>query len=347
MNRNNLKGYWLDDDFLSFIKGHSAFEATYRDGRQFSIEIDRVGNNLFPIGEDEKYLIIKHENQTITMDLNEYFITKHSRYRDRFYGNHFYLGNFFNDIMQQLAIYGECYYAIDWDTRKIENRSYQLPYDLRYLRTSTMSVIKNEEGKIVGYKQKYSPFTKLSFDPDEKKKKEFSFNNEEIFFTKYPMDSIAPVKKSMPFLKPILKFWDFGLDRSEGTTYPQIKRLNVVWAGQQRYSDQKRKYAMARAKVRNNFHYLLNIDDLTITEYYDIFLVTRYKKELNKVRQYFVDEFNKQILEVWATKNSVTPAPNLEVIGFMTDEQIDYYFNKYKNKELIAKEFIDKVVNIT
>lgn len=345
MKRNNLKGYWLEDEFLSLVKGHTAFEATYRDGRQFFVEIDRVGNNLFPIGEDEKYLFIRHSNSVVEKDLNEYFISQHSRYRDRLYGNHFHLGNFFNDIMQQLAIYGECYYAIDWDVKQIEDRTYHLPTDLRYLRTSTMSVKKNDNGSIVGYKQQYSPFAKLSYDPDEKKTRRFNFKKDEVFYTIYPLERVHPVKKSMSLLKPILRFWDFGLDRGESNVHPQSKRFNVVWAGQQRYSDQKRKYALTRAKVRRNFHYLLNIDDLTITEYYDIFLVTRYKKELNEVRQYFIDEFNKQVFTAFTHKNTLEQIPRLELIGFMTNDQIDEYFEKYKRKEVTSKEFINKIVN--
>lgn len=344
--RSNRKGYWLEDEFLSLIKGYSAFEATYKDGRQFSIEIDRVGNNLFPIKqEDDRLFVIKHNDEVLQNDLNDYFISRFNRYRGRLYGDHFRLGNLFNDLMQLLVIYGECFHALDWEEKQIDTRNYILPSDFRYLRPSTMFIKKDNKGSIVGYKQRYSPFTKLSYNPNEKKVRRFDFKKDEIFYVRYPLESVHPVKKSMYLLKTILRFWDFMLDRSESNVHPQNKKLNVVWAGQQQYSEQKRKYALARAKVRKNFHYLLNINDLTMTEYYDIFWVARYKKELNKVRNYFVEEFNKQVFIPFARKNSIRESPQLELRGFMTNEKIENYFSKYRVKEITSDEFIEKVVN--
>jgi hypothetical protein len=345
MNKKpNLKGYWLDDDFLSFIKGYGAFKSTYRDARKFSIELDRVGNNLFQIGNDEKYLTITYPNNTIQQDLNLYFIAEYGRYRDKLYGNHFHLGNLFNDLMQMLAMYGKDFCALDWEEKDIEGRKYWLPSAFRYLSVATMSVRKDQKGNVDGYIQRYSPFTKsYSYDPSEKLTRKFDFKKEEIFFVKYPLDDIHPVKKSMHLLKPILEFWDFGLDRSESWS-GKPQRLKVAIASQQRYSEEKRKYALARAEVRRNFHYLLNIDDLTITEYYDIFLVRKYKKELNVVRNYFVEQFNQQIMVPFAAKNSLE-VPQLVLSGFMTNDEIDSFFDRYVKREITSKMFIDGVVN--
>lgn len=345
MNRQNKKGYWFKDPFFSLLKGFFAFEATYRDARKFSIEIDRVGSNMFPLGEDEKYLVITHSDKLIEKDLNDYFVNKFRRYRGRLYGDHFYLGNFFKDIMQQLVISGEVFYAVDWADTTIEVRHYQLPDNLRYLSTSATFVKRDATGKVIGYKQRFSPFADLPPSyTDERQKRSFDFNKDEVFHVTYPMENTQPVKKSMRLLKPILKFWDFGVQQSASWN-PKYKELSVIRAGQLKYSDQKRKYALARAKVRKNFHYLLNVDDLTITEYYDIYLVREYKTELNLARRYFINQFNEQILVPFAQKNGLSEAPKLNVVGFMTDEQIDSYFQKYRNQEISSKEFIEEVVN--
>lgn len=345
MNRNKLKGYWLEDNFLSRIKGYVKFKSTYRDARKFSIEIDRVGSNLFHLGNDNEFFNISHPDTTVQQDLNAYFIDDYRRYRDKLYGNHFHLGNLFNDLMQMLAMYGKDFRALDWEEKDIEGRKYWLPSDFRYLNVATMSARKNNQGEIEGYIQQYSPFAKsYSYDPAEKLVRRFEFNKDEIFFVEYPLEEIHPVKRSMHLLKPILEFWDFGLDRSASWSgNPQ--KLKVAVAGQKRYSEAKRKYALARAEVRRNFHYLLNIDDLTITEYYDIFLVRRYKTELNIARNYFVEQFNKQIMVPLATKNKLTETPQLVLTGFMPNEEIDTYFEMYKSQEITSKEFIDVVVN--
>lgn len=346
MNRRlNLKGYWIEDDFLSFIKGYKAFKSTYRDARKFSIEIDRVGNNLFQIGHDDKYLAITHPDNTVQRDLNLYFTAEYGRYRDKLYGNHFHLGNLFNDLMQMLAMYGKDFCALDWEEKDIEGKKYCLPSDFRYLSVATMSAKRDQKGEVTGYVQQYSPFAKsYSYDPSEKLKKKFVFEKEEVFFVEYPLDDTHPVKKSMHLLKPILEFWDFGLDRSESWS-GKPQRLKVAVASQKRYSDEKRKYALARAEVRRNFHYLLNIDDLTITEYYYIFLVRRNKKELNIVRNYFVEQFNQQIMAPFAIKNKLVEVPQLALKQFMTNKEIDFIFDMYMKREITSKMFIDEVVN--
>lgn len=345
MNRQNKKGYWFKDPLISFLKGFFRFEKTYRDARKFSIEIDRVGNNMFPLGEDEKYLVITHSDKVVEQDLNTYFISKFRRYRDRLYGDHFYMGNFFNDIMQQLVMDGEAFYAVDWADTSIEDRQYQLPDDFRYLSTTATYVKKDETGAIIGYKQRFSPLADLPPSyTGERQKRSFDFSKDEVFHTTYPMDHIPPVNKSMHLLKPILKFWDFGVQQSASWN-PKYKELSIIRAGQLKYSDQKRKYALARAEVRKNFHYLLNYDDLTITEYYDLFILRQYKVDLDKARQYFIDQFNDQILATFAQKNNLDESPKLKLIGFMTTEEMEALFQKYDNHEITADEFSTEIKN--
>ncbi len=102
---------------------------------------------------------------------------------------------------------------------------------------------------------------------------------------------------------------------------------------------------MARAKVRRNFHYLFDLNDLSLTEYYDVYSVARYKKELNKTRNYLVQEFNRQVFKPFAKKNKINPHPELKLQGFLSDNQIDDYLEKYRKDEIDLKEFIEQVIN--
>lgn len=343
-NQQNKKGYWFRDPFWSLLKGFFQFEETHRDARKFSIEIDRVGNNMFRIGEDEKFLKVTHSNKVIEDDLNSYFVDRSRRYRESLYGQHFHLGNLFNDIMQQLVIYGEVYYSIDWTEVDIEGRKYKLPSDFRYLSTSATSIFKNKKGKILGYKQSFSPFTDLPPSyTNNRQHRSFNFKKNEVFHLIYPLENTHPVKKSMYLLKPILRFWDFTVEQSASWN-SKNKDLNILRAGQMIYSEQKRKYALARAMVKKNFHYLLNTDDLMITEYYDAYVVVRYLKDLNASRKYFIDQFNEQVLIPFAKKNKIIEIPTLTAFNFISDEEIDDYFKKYKSGKVSHKEFIEKMI---
>jgi len=344
---NKKKGYWFDDEFQSFIKGFYSYKSTYRDARKLSIEIDRVSNNLFAERRraDRRYFLVEHTNPVLVNDLTDYFLEDYSRHRGKLYGQYFSLTGFFSGIMHHLLVYGDCFSALDWEKKTIEDRNYILPSDFRYLSNSSMSVLRSSKGIINGYKQRYSFFSRVRHDSTIEKVNEFNFRKDEIFYTIYPLDKEHPVKKSLGLLKPILKFWDYMLEEAEANAQTADHRLDLEIARFQRYSEQKRSYALARAKVRKNFHYLLDLDNLTITEYYDIYWVTRYKKELNQVREYFVEEFNNQILVPFAKKNKISPAPQLKLQGFMTNDEIDIYFENYKNKTINSKEFIEEVVN--
>lgn len=345
--QNNRKGYWFEDEFRSFVKGFYAYKSTYRDVRKLSIEIDRVSNNLFAERRraDRKYFLIKHINPVIANDLNDYFLEDHNQHRDKLYGQYFSLTGFFSGIMHNLAVYGDCFSALDWEKKTIEDRKYILPSGFRYLNNSSMLVFRSPSGFIKGYKQKYSLFSRVRNDPTIEKVRDFNFRKDEVFYTVYPLDKDHPVKKSMGLLKTVLRFWDYMLEEAEANAQTSDYRLDLEMARFQRHSEQRRKYAIARAKIRKNFHYLLELEYLTITEYYDIYWVTRYKRELNQVRDYFVEEFNNQILVPFAKRNKISPAPVLKLQGFMTSAEIDGYFENFKNKSINAKEFIENVVN--
>ena len=186
---------------------------------------------------------------------------------------------------------------------------------------------------------------KKAFYPTIEKVSEFEFAADEILHALYPLDEEQPVKKSMHLLKPIQKFWNYTIEEAESRANTSSHRLELEKARFTSLSDQRRKYGLARAKVRKNFHWLLDLYDLSITEYYDIYLVTRYRKELNKTREYLINEFNNQVFKPLAKKNKITPYPKLKLRGFLTDTQIEEYFEKYRNGEIDIKEFIDKVVN--
>lgn len=344
---DDKKGYWFDDKFKSFIKGYTYFQSTYKDARKFSIEIDGVSNNLFPGGsDDEKFFIIKHCDPNIQTKLNEYFIERHNRAREDLFGNSFDLSGFFNSCIHRSVTLGESFDAIDWETKNIGTESFVLPSRLRYLNNSTMKVKKNKRNIITAYKQQYSFLAKFFEHSSRHKINDFNFNCDEVFYTKYPLEKIWPVKKSMRLIKPILKFWELGLKQSEYNASQNTKRLDLLIASQKCYSREKRNFILTRAKIRRNFHYLLNVDDnmLEITEYFDIYMVTKYKKELNLVREYLVQAFNDQILKPFSIKNNIEQIPRLELISFLDNKELDLYFDKYKNKEITAEEFTDKVI---
>ncbi|OQB06298.1 MAG: hypothetical protein BWY19_00289 [bacterium ADurb.Bin212] len=336
---NSKKGSWLTDKYLASINNHLKYEEAYTDSQKFWVEVDRLGNCLFPVtrtGEDKSFLQIKHPDANVSEVLNNYFISRNHR----IYGDHFSLQDFIGGLLQQLTIYGRSFYVIDWERKVIGGKSYILPGDFRYLSPSTMICEYNKDRAVKSFSQKYSFWGRLLDKNLPHKRCDFLKND--ILFLEYPLGREHPMEKSLKLIPALLSFWSFGLSQSESNLKTKSHRLDLELARNRLYSKEMRKHALTRAQARKNFHWLLNIDEINITEYYDIFLITRYKKELNKFRQYFIGEFTNQVLKVLAKKNRIK-FPTLELTGLISDEEIDREFQRYHLKKISAEQFIEHV----
>ena len=363
-NKNifDKKGSSVDDPFLSYIKGYSKLETVSHDSMSLFNETMFVRGALFPLRDvpvsdrpgyvthERNYFSFECENPEIKIDLENYFVSKHSQYRDHLYSNGDDIGGFLEMIAYQLIVTGVSFYRTHWDEVDIENNKYVLPVDFDYLRDSTME-IKKRNGHIFEYLQKYSIITYFFTDKnyfkgydDKKIPRKVRFLPEEVFYCKYPLSNESPAKDSLKYLKQTKKFWKFGLDKARGGADPNDHMLSVEKTRYLTYADENRKYDLAKSKIRTIFHYLTEGNNLKMTQYYDVYRVIRYKKFLNTMRSYLVHAFNKQIMEVVAKKNSLDAVPKLKYDGFLTNKELDAAFDAYKNGELSFDNLIETTI---
>lgn len=355
-------GSSIDDSFLSYIKGYSKLETVSRDSMSLFNETMFVRGALFPlrdipvsdrpgyVAHERNYFSFECENQDIKNDLENYFISKHSYYRDHLYSNGDDIGGFLEMIAYQLMVTGVSFYRTYWDEVDIKNNKYMLPVDFDYLRDSTMK-IKKINGCITEYLQKYSIityyFTNKNYFKgygDKEIPRKVSFLPEEVFYCKYPISNDSPTKASLKYLKQTKKFWDFGLDKARSGADPDDHMLSVEKTRYVSYTDENRKYDLAKSKIRTIFHHLTEGSNLKMTQYYDVYRVIRYKKFLNTMRSYLVHEFNKQIMEVVAKKNNFDSVPKLRYDGFLTNKELDASFDAYKKGELSFDDLIETTI---
>lgn len=356
------KGYVFDDPLLGYIKGYDQLEMASRNGMELSIEVDAIRYALFPLRDvpvpdrpgyvthERNYFGIECDDPTLKRDLEMYFTDEHSFYRDDLYGQGDSVGGFLEDIAWQLLITGDEFYMIEWGEIDIKNKKYHFPVDFEYLRNETMKV-RRKRGEIIGYSQKYSLFTYLKekrFKNWEEKEKprSFEFEKDEVIYCQYPFAKKSPTAQSLKYLRPIKKFWQFGIDQSRSGVEVESHYLPLERARYTTYASEKRKYDIARAKVRTIFNYLMDTNGPQMTQYYDIYTVIRYKKYLNDFRDYLVHEFNEQVLAVVAKKNSFASAPKLVYNGFISNAELDEALQGYKDGTLTFDDIIQKVIKM-
>lgn len=110
----------------------------------------------------------------------------------------------------------------------------------------------------------------------------------------YPLDTVSPVQKYKGFLKKIDRFLKFTTEYTEGGAFLMPRSLGVEIARFRKYPEEQRKDNLNRAVVKHGF--FMPIQNLQITRYFDYHTVTRYIAAKYRLRQYAIEEFNKQIL---------------------------------------------------
>lgn len=354
------KGYVFDDPFLGFIKGDDRLEAATRNAMELGNEVDAIRYALFPyqdvpvadrpgyITHERNYFGIDCNDPVLKKDLEAYFIDKHSRYRDGLYGQGDSVGGFLEGIARQLVITGDEFRMIEWDEVDIKGKKYQFPVDFEYLRNETMKIIRKKD-VIVGYRQKYSLFTyfkekKFKDWEDKEKPRSFEFERDEVIYCKYPFAAKSPTAQSIKYLHPIKRFWQFGLDQARSGVEVESYYLPLEKARYTTYAKEKRKYDLARGKIRTIFHYLMDVNGPKMTQYYDIYTVIRYKKFLNDLRDYLVQEFNKQVFAVVVRKNNFSCVPKLIYTGFLSNIELDSALQKYSEGLLTFDQIVEQIV---
>lgn len=350
-----------DDPFLGFIKGYDRLEAASRNAMELNNEIDAIRYALFPSREvpvtdrpgyvthERNYFSVECDDPTLKKDLEAYFTDKYSRYRDDgLYGQGDSVGGFLEMVAWQLLVTGSEFQMIEWDEIEIKGTKYQFPVDFGYLRNETMKIIR-QRGVIVGYRQKYSLFTyfkekKFKDWENESKPRSFEFEKDEIIYFQYPFAKKSLTAQSIKYLSAIKKFWQFGIDQSRSGVEVESRYLPLERARYTTYASEKRKYDLARAKIRTIFNYLMDTNGPKMTQFYDIYTVIRYKKFLNDMRDYLVHEFNEQVLIVVAKKNGFASVPKLVYSGFLSNEELDAALQKYKEGSLTFDEIVQQIV---
>lgn len=353
---NKQKGLWRDDPFLSYIKGDSELEKASLTNRELSVEVDSIQHALFPLREkpvpdkpgyvtrEQDYFKINIADEELKRNLEKYFLEKYYSLNNHLYGQNYNLGSFFGMICRQILVTGRAFYAINWNAVEVNQQQYILPNDFKPLIASTMHILKK-----YGYKQKFSLVTYLlekgfkDYKNEKKKPRTYWFNQDEIFFCKYPFSDKTPTRQSLKYLPKIKEFHNFTLEQLKSNMEVTNHHLSLERARYTTVTKENRKYNLVRSKIRTNFNYLLEHRNVKFTQYYDVYTVIRYMKYLNNLRNYFIDEFNKQVFQPLRTKNNLSEIPVLEISGFLTNTELDLALKDFTEERMSLDEYIEKI----
>lgn len=334
------KGYWFEDDFLSYIRGYAEIDNATRDAMRLHNEVNTIHLLITPINDN--VFFIEHPDADIKKYLTNHFLGRHN-IDGNIYGHAYSFSAFIQEIAYSLITDGLIFYAIDWERESIGNKTLVLP-KFRYLRTATMYVKKRSGSR--KYAQKYS-FLSWLFHKDydgTRLKRKFVFDSEEIFYLSYPFSRQTPTMQSLKYIPQLESFWKEMTLRSKAAAHPEDISFPVEKTRYQDSTREMRNKLLIRAKVRGIYN--SPVDDLKVTSYYDVYQVVKQKKFLNNFRGYIINEFNNQIMKSLSILNKLSETPLVKEQGIMTNREIDEWHQKYIKREIDINGFISHVIKI-
>lgn len=343
-------GTHFEDPFLEWLKGHVKREEAVRDVTRLSNELMDLRHAIFPIRSvpvedhpgyvthDRNFFKVQFENGKTNKNLTEYFCDEH--YRDGVsYGNAHDLGEFFELALHGLVINGSVIYAVEWEKIQVNDRYYTLPTTFHWVNTATAHINKNDKENFL--KQKFSFITKKIVTYYEYSDK--AFREDETFILKYPGFPIFPVASSLKYIKDLSQGMDFSLTQGQANIEPLNHSLPLEITRYKTSTDKWRKQHMTRVKVSRIFKQPVGGQGIPLTTYYQVFAYAEYKKHLNTLRDYFMKEFNEQIMKRVQEKNNFATPMEMVCTGFTSNEDIDRAFDKYEKGEINSDQFVEKL----
>ncbi len=339
------KYFCFRDDYYLYISGLKAYGDTYSDTTKLFLQI-RDAHSCFsmPREDFEKHFVISHPDKDIERLLNEYFIFNRHSSRE-LYSNSYDLIGFLAMCYKQSTMSYDVFYYIDWQAKEIQGKKYRIPCTFDYMPPETMLCHRNKDGILKGFRQRYSWYARLKNSNEENKIVSIEFKPWEVFYTSYFFDKVSPARKSMNLTRSSQWFMRYMLSSGEASAYSKPKTLAVEMARNKRFNDEKRKRDIITAMEYKNFHDPLAVDGLSITRYYDFFYYARFKADIYKVRMYYINEFNEQVLKQFALKNKLKVAPELKIVDVLNDQQIMNCFEEWRNNKVSKDYFLDNIVN--
>lgn len=351
-------GLWFPDTFLQYIRGYSPLYGAVADGLEgLRKEVDAISSSLFPyvkvpvvdrpgyVSNEQNYFHVRHSYAPTKEVLESYFLSRWRRYSEHLYGGHHDLPGLLESVVDDMFFYGKAYLKIEWGEVEIKGHKGILPVSFERLDVLTM-----RRSLFGGYVQKYSLYEyyfgyhfKRPRYGKEPFKRTYRFAEEDIVVFEYPFGPVTPIKKTYKFVPKLRGFWQFGLDQQRTTLEPKNHSFPLEYARHVTFKSEKRKYALLKARLKKAFHNAFGAD-LNTTSYYDIYVVTRYKKALNDLRDALIRTFNEQVMVRIAKKNGWEEVPEIYIDQFLTNLELDAAFEDFAKNKIDSEGYIDLVL---
>lgn len=333
-----MKGYVFPDENMRKTKGFAVLGYLYSRNPIIHSAINDVTLSLFNVFRKEHF-----EITYVKPELSKVFAELVSDYPiEGIYGNNFYgLDNFLTDVFRNILIFGKAFYPIDYMQEQSPKGDFWKIRRIRWLPPETMK-IDHSRGNVKSFSQQYSRDCK-----DKKLCKKTLFLPDEIFyvkwiFTKGLAKGLSPLKLLISHAERHLKFLELMTNKTYAMANPQDHSLKIERARFASWNEEKKLNDTSELIIRATIGTWL---DAPMTEYYATLRFAQSRQKIALIREYLMEQFNLQVINILLKKNSLTKSPIVKLKGYLTSGEIDLLIAKFDKAEISQEEILNILRN--
>lgn len=347
---DRFAGTHFEDLFLEWLKGYTKREEAIRDVTRLSNEVLNYRYSLFPVRSvpvkdhpgyvthNREFFSIQFSNGKFQKHLTDYFSEKN--YHDGVsFGNAHDLGEFFELALHALLVNGLVIHAVEWGEVKLGTKYYILPVSFNWVNPAPVHINEDNEQEYVV--QKFSFITKFLVSYFEYSNHTFSKSETLIF--RHPTLPKSPVTEALKYLKDLNKGMDFSLIQGQSSVEPTNYSFRLEQSRYQSTTRYWRLQNMTRVMVRRIFNQPVSELGVPLTTYYQVYAYAEYKKHLNILRDYFVNQFNEQVMKRIQKENKFARLLVMTYKGFASNKEISSAFLDYSNRKITVDDFLNRI----
>jgi hypothetical protein len=334
----------MPDPFQERFNGLRKVRVEY--GRVFVIKnaVDTIHHNLFGYPDGDLRF------ETDSEEARELLIEHFWRHRTRISFDTSYIYQFLANAGAALATIGRVFFAMVWnDDGKQLVRMNRLP-------SETMRA-ERRGGKIWRYRQQYSVFTsnemiqeatpRVGWNLDEEVRgTTFYFSPDEIFFLEWPFDpkgrkGYPPAREAIEYVNQWKSFFERTTLQAKAMAYPELDDWRHFRARGYDLDYEMRRQKQAEINMRKPFRV---VQDVPVTNYYDVWQLKEMLQFIGKIRQYLLDEFNQQVVGAILRRNGLDVQAKYVCDYKLTNQEIQKLFEGYVRGDIGHKEVVDEML---
>jgi hypothetical protein len=332
MSGDERKGYPLRDEYLARQRGFARLQRLEESSVYVSKAVEAYAHRLFDYTRRSPHFEVQCRDQAAAQWVHDNCL---ERWRDDDgYSRIGELTEVLRSLVHAVCTFGRSFCAIDFADSADGYLRFGKP---RWLAVETVTP-RFRFGQVTGFVQQYTRHA----EDEEAKGTRFEFARDEVLWLQWPQ-TLPPGRMGASPLTRVLKdagkadeFLGWMNLHAYAGTHPENHRFEVERARYGSFDREKQRHERRVARVLSR----MGVPQIfwlgtqrPMTDYFLTWELCEFGKRVSYLREYLLDEFNRQVLGAWARRNGLSEMPVIRTVGYPSPDDWQRIFAEYTRGE--------------